>query len=394
MEIPGGSGVRAMQRQTRDWTDTGSWAMNDNGGAGNAPADVRASPDVFAVVLNWDGWRHTIECLESLQLLSLPLRRIVVVDNGSTDDSVEQIRAWARGDVPVNSAVLGEAQGAKPVVWVEYERSAAEAGGVAEMEANLEAVPPDRRLVVVKAGENLGFAGGMNLGIRYACACGADYVWLVNNDTVVAPDALTRLVNAVSEMDCLGIAGPLELDYYQPERVVDSVGAVRPWKGVIGGAPEALRFDSKGRAEVELLSGFSMFVNIAAICAVGMMDERFFMYVEDTEWCVRMRRKGWKLMYVRSAKVWHKGSQSTGWGSPLMYYYTTRNQLRLFSMHFPYAVPCAVGRSMLRMAKLLRHRKWSQCKAAGRGLLDWARGRFGRLNAEPRNRGSALVPEL
>jgi GT2 family glycosyltransferase len=238
-------------------------------------------------------------------------------------------------------------------------------------------------LTVIRTGENLGFAGGMNVGIRYACERGADFVWLLNNDTVVAPDALTRLVDGIRDLDRVGIAGPVELDYSHPERVVGSIGVVRPWKGATGGIPRALHFGAQGCATVELISGFSMLVNVAAIHAVGVMDERFFLYAEETEWCVRMRRGGWKVVYVPASKVWHKGSQSTGWGSPLMYYYVTRNQLRLFAMHFPYAVPFALARSVLRMVKLLRHGRWPQCKAAGRGLLDWARGRLGRLPAGP-----------
>jgi GT2 family glycosyltransferase len=338
-------------------------------------------PKVAIIVLNWNGWRDTIECLESLQRLTYPaVDRIILVDNGSTDDSLEKIKAWARGEIPVVSSVLSGASAAKPVTWVEYTQSVAEQGGCAEKEYLLRAAPAGRRLVIIQIEENLGFAGGMNVGIKYAGTQGAEYVWLVNNDTVVAPDALTNLVSRIVGMDSVGIAGPLELDYYHPRKVVDSVGIVRPWRGVIGGASKFLRFDERGCANVELVSGFNMLVSVTALRDVGLMDEQLFLYAEDTEWCIRMRRKGWKLVYIPASQVWHKGSQSTGWGSPLMYYYTTRNQLRLFSMYFPYFVPCAFARSMLRAIKLLGHRKWAQSLAVVEGCLDWAMGRYGRAS--------------
>ncbi|HNR23889.1 MAG TPA: glycosyltransferase family 2 protein [Candidatus Bipolaricaulis anaerobius] len=271
---------------------------------------------------------------------------------------------------------------------VEYDCLTAEAGGIAEEEASLEAAPPERRLVLIKTGENLGFAGGMNVGVRYACAVGADYAWLINNDTVVASDALATLVEALKGRPWLGIAGPLELDYFEPGKVVDSVGVVRPWRGVIGGVPRDLPLDCQGCANVELLSGFNLFVRCDAVRAVGLMDERFFLYCEDAEWCVRMRKKGWQLLYISTARVWHKRSQSTGWGSPLMYYYTTRNQLRLFSMHFPYAVPAALVRSGLRALKLACYRRWSQCRGVVRGCWDWMRGKLGMAQIQPSRRGA------
>lgn len=335
-------------------------------------------PRVVAIVLNWNGWQDTVECLESLQGLKYPAQRVVLVDNGSTDDSLEQIKAWARGEIRVVSPVLGGSPAVKPVVWVEYERGLAEAGGAAEEESVLEAARADRRLVIIRTERNLGFAGGMNVGIRYACVRGAEYVWLLNNDTVVEAGTLTDLISAIADLDSVGIAGPLCLDYYQPQSVVDSIGVIRPWRGVIGGVPKTLRLDERGRADVELIYGFNMLVSAASMRAAGLMDERFFLYVEETEWCVRMRRKGWRLVYVSTSRAWHKGARSTGWGSSLMYYYIARNQLWLFSMHFPYAVPCALARSALRAMKLLRHRRWVQWRAVIQGCLDWARGRFGR----------------
>lgn len=341
------------------------------------------SPLVCAVVLNWNGWRDTIECLETLRFQTSPVHRLVVVDNGSTDDSLYRVKAWARGEVVLDSQEAQSKHERMPMVLVEYDRLTAEAGGFPEAETRLAAVPPEQRLVLVTIGQNLGFAGGMNVGIRYACALGADYVWLINNDTVVAPDALAALLKAAAGRPRSGLLGPLELDYFKPQRVVDSVGVVRPWRGVIGGAARNLQLNEQGCASAELLSGFCVLARCEAIHAVGFMDDRFFLYCEDTEWCLRMRLRGWDLLHVAAARVWHKGSQSTGWGSPLMYYYTTRNQLRLFTVYFPYAVPAAMARTAGRAVKLAIGGRWRECLAVVRGFGHWIRGRFGRFPEDP-----------
>ena len=146
---------------------------------------------VYIVLVNWNGWRDTIECLESVFRLDYPDFMVVGCDNASGDDSLAQIKSWAAGTLVIRAknpalAELVEPAIPKPVEWVEYDRPTAEAGGSPDNDA---------RLVLIRTGGNLGFAGGNNVGIRFALAHDdCTHVWLLNNDTVAPPDSLSHLV--------------------------------------------------------------------------------------------------------------------------------------------------------------------------------------------------------
>ena len=165
------------------------------------PVREPSSPVVVVSILNWNGWRHTVECLRSVRRLEYPNDLVLVVENGSDDDSLEQLRAWAHAHAP-------EAEG-----LAEYCREQALAGGDRSREAGLERCASNCRLVLVTNEENLGFAGGNNVAIQYALGRPqpADYVLLLNNDAIVKPDSLTRLVEA-GEASGAGIVGALIKD--------------------------------------------------------------------------------------------------------------------------------------------------------------------------------------
>jgi GT2 family glycosyltransferase len=151
---------------------------------------------VYIILVNWNGWSDTLACLESLVLLNYPDFRIVVCDNGSTNDSSLRIRQWMHS---------------RPERFAEYSRSVGEHGGDGG---------EDAPLVLINTGSNLGFAGGSNVGIRYAMARGdGDYCWLLNNDTVTEPDALSHLVTRMQEDQSIGICGSTLRLYAKQERV-------------------------------------------------------------------------------------------------------------------------------------------------------------------------------
>ena len=159
-----------------------------------APSNM---PRVYIVLLNWNGWGDTIECLESLFRLRYPDYRVVVCDNGSEDGSIDRIRDWAEGRLDVWVPPRVEARSLstppveKPIPYSEYGQ-AAEAGGRSGVDAPL---------VLIRTGGNLGFAGGTNVGLRYGLAKGdLDYAWILNNDTVSRSDALGHLVRRM-ELD-------------------------------------------------------------------------------------------------------------------------------------------------------------------------------------------------
>jgi len=241
-----------------------------------------SAPHVLIVVLNWNGLADTLACLESMRRLEYPAYEVLVVDNGSSDGSPAAIR----------------------------ERF------------------PD--VTLIETGENLGFAGGNNVGIRHALEIGADYVLLLNNDTEVSPDFLSRLVEAAEADSQVGMAGPTIYYYDRPE-VIWSAGGEIDWRrgctrmvglderddGQFGGAPR----------EVDFITGCAVLVRATALRQAGLLDERFFMYYEEVEWCVRTRRAGFRIVHVPQAHIWHKIAPSAQSDSPRVHYYMTRNRL-------------------------------------------------------------------
>lgn len=240
-----------------------------------------ALPLVGVIVLNYNGCRDTLACLRSLEQVQYPNMRIVVVDNNSTDDSVGALRATY----------------------------------------------PD--LTLIETGANLGFAAGNNVGIRYALNLGAEYLLLLNNDTEVAPDFLDALVRTGVDDPTVGVVGP-KIYYYDHPQMIWSVGGTIDWqRGRTSMRGLDLvddgQFDQP--VEVDFVTGCALFVRRAAVEAAGLMDERFGMYYEETEWCVRIARAGWRILYVPTSHLWHKIQPVRQDQSPRITYYMTRNRL-------------------------------------------------------------------
>ena len=171
--------------------------------------------DTYIILLNWNGWRDTVECLESLLRLGDDNFRIVVCDNASSDDSWEQIKAWAQGGIAVRAPNreldrFSSPPVRKPVAYCELSGAAADLG----------AIGADTRLILIQTGANLGFAAGSNVGLRLALKDrDCEFCWLLNTDTVVAPDSLAALRKTVKQNPDIGICGSLTFSYYSPNEV-------------------------------------------------------------------------------------------------------------------------------------------------------------------------------
>lgn len=246
------------------------------------------------LILNWNGWRDTIECLESIQQSVGVSFRIVVCDNDSLDHSLDKIVVWATA-------------GGKP--FVRYDRVQAESGGQAE-----ESAP----LVLIQTGANLGFAGGNNVGLRYCLAHGGfDYVWVLNNDTVVAPDALAQLVARMQRDPAIGMCGSKLIFYHQPGQVQAYGGsAFDARRGVVVPIGQFSPVDASCdvaavEAQTAYVVGASMLVSTPFLQSVGLMCEDYFLYFEEIDWAFRARGK-FTLAYADASVVWHKEGGSIG----------------------------------------------------------------------------------
>lgn len=239
------------------------------------------SPSVACVVLNWNGWADTINCVQALNRIEYPSLTTIVVDNGSTNDSVSRIRAACPG------------------------------------------------LMLIETGRNLGFGPGMNVGLRYVLTQEAQYVWLLNNDTVPDPRCLEALVAKAQSDPSLGAIGSRLLYAHDTSKVQAwGGGRVNTW---IGYAKHATSMQSD--AWFDYITAASVLLPRRALEDVGLFDESFFLYWEDTDLCFRLRARGWSLGVASSAIVLHKENASTGGRRELVDRYSTDTGIRFLLKH-------------------------------------------------------------
>lgn len=295
-------------------------------------------PKVAIIILNWNGWKDTIECLESVFRNTYPNYQIIVVDNGSADGSMNKIKAWAGGKQEVLTPestyplyYLSHPPIKKPIPYLDYTREEVEEGGNFKLEEkitkelqeqvkiNTEEFNPTtfHPLIFIQIGENLGFAGGNNVGLRYALARDDfDYVWLLNNDTVIKPNALTEMVKRMQEKPDAGICGSTLPYYYEPEKIWALGGATyNKWlarqKHIGQDQPTNQAIDSKLiEHDIDYITGASMLVSRSFLKDIGLMNEEYFLYFEEPDWAARARKK-YSMVYAPNSFVYHKAGVST-----------------------------------------------------------------------------------
>lgn len=327
---------------------------------------------VFILILNFNRWRETVECLESIQQLTYPNYRIVVIDNGSTDGSMEKIKAWAAGELFTESAFFTYNASTKPVKCIEYDGATAEAGGLPGLEAEIEAMPPNGRIVLIETAANLGYAGGNNVGIKYALARGAQYVWLLNNDTVVRGDALTEMTRQMEQGYRNGVVGS-KLLYYDRPGIIQAAGGGRFhfWTGL----PRHYGWLDRDEGQWDkpfhphYVTGASILVRRQCFEDVGLLDESFFMYGEDIDWQMRAKKKGWEMLYCPRSVVYHKENATMGYKGSLAEFYGTRANIRLCRKYAPWTLPSATFVNALRAVRRLANGDWSRASAVLRGIV-------------------------
>jgi len=345
---------------------------------GPAPPSSLTTPSVYIILVNRNRGQLTLECLESVFRLSYPNFRVILVDNGSSDDSAARFRDWAEGrDEPPSPLPTHGWIFARPL-----HRPDRHAILTAEMLPG-EIGPTDAPLVVVLAGRNLGFPGANNLAIELAQARGdADFFWLLNNDTLVAPDALDELVRSAEVNSKVGVVGSKVLFHDRPETVeLAAGGRFLPWCAQSrhsGANLPAAAADATGK--LDYVCGASMLIRSTLLDSVGRLEDSYFLYGEDVDFCLRATRAGWKLAYAPRSRVWHVGGATTPHKSPVQDYYAVRNSLALVRRFHPSLLPaalaCTVARSVL--PKLLRS-EWPRLVATVGGLRDACTGRRGEL---------------
>ena len=303
---------------------------------------------VSIIIVNWNRLKDTLECLKSLENIKTGFNiELVIIDNASTDGSPKKIREY------FNNHLLGK---------------------------------KDFSFNLIENRINLGFCGGNNIGIGYALKNNADFILLLNNDTLVDGNFLLNLTGVFGKYPDAGIVSPKiyfrggyefhKSRYKKTDlgKVIWYAGGDIDWKNVYGsnhGVDQVDHGQFDKITETDFATGACMIIRRQVIEDIGMLDEKYFMYFEDDDLSVRAKKAGWKVLYAPKAHIWHKVSQSSGIGGPLNDYFITRNRL-LFGMRYAsLRTRFALYRESLKL--LSKGRKWQK-----KGVIDFYFRKFGR----------------
>lgn len=261
--------------------------------------------------MQWNSWRDTSQCVASLQELKYENSRVILVDNGSTDDSAYRIRQ----EFP--------------------------------------------SLDIVETGKNLGFAGGCNYGIRRALSEGTDYVWLLNPDTTVDPEALDALVDKAESNPQVGAVGSAIYCMDAPARLQAwGGGYVNFWTG------RARHFLAPvADTSIQYITGASLLVPQRVLQTTGLLDEKIFLYWEDTEYSWRLRAAGWKLAVASESRVLHKSMSKSRSKSARQDSFYNASAVRFFRQYSPTPLVSVWLGASLRIAKRLLLGQWEGARA-------------------------------
>ncbi|WP_263367665.1 glycosyltransferase family 2 protein [Edaphobacter bradus] len=281
-----------------------------------------ASPSVCCVIVNWNGWQDTLDCLSSLRTQDYRNLQIVVVDNGSTNDSAGRIRS---------------------------------------------AFP---EVTLIETGKNLGFPKGCNVGIQTALAGSAEFVWLLNNDTVCPQDTLRKLVRRAMASPEAGLVGTVLLYAHDPTQVQAwGGGKVRPWIAYSTHFHAPVKFDKNCYTTFA-----SVLARRAMLEEVGLLYEGFFMYCDDTDLCLRMQETHWKIVMAEDTAVLHKEGASTPKSQkPFMTKTITVSSLRFIRRHSRLALIGMPLYLALRSGNRIVQRDWNGLRAVWQGATEFVR---------------------
>lgn len=243
-------------------------------------------PFVYIILVNYNGYKYTIECVNSLGKINYRNYKIIIVDNASSDNSLTILKQ------KLNDCII------------------------------------------IDSKENLGFAGGNNLGIKYALHHNGDYIMLLNNDTLVKTDFLDNMLNSFNKDNKIGLVG-CKIMYHPEKDIIWYGGGYIDWFKFIGVHYEMKQVD-KGQCdtekEIDFITGCCMLIKREVFEKSGLLSEDYFMYFEDVDFCVKVRNVGYKIWYNPKAVIYHKvGFSSGGEESPFSIEWCTRN--RLFFMN-------------------------------------------------------------
>nr|WP_064123796.1 glycosyltransferase family 2 protein [Halotalea alkalilenta] len=312
---------------------------------------------VYIVILNWQGAQDTIACLRSLFAMSGQRFRLLVCDNRSQDDSYEVIKRWFEAQAPDDRMQLS---------LLELSAQEASRHVVDERESCL---------YLIQTGANLGFAGGNNVGIRMALnQPDMEYVWLLNNDTEVAPDCLSKMVERCREDPSIGICGAKLVYAHDRGKLQGLGGCYNPWlcttRHYEAWSPSEGHYDrALVEDQIDYVIGASMLLSRSLLEQVGMLREDYFLYYEELDLCLRAKGR-FRLGVSLDSVVYHKEGASTASGtSALSDYYIVRNRLKLTRRFHPLRLPIVWASLFLVWLNRLRRGEYAKARVVARIIV-------------------------
>ncbi|MCL4559665.1 MAG: glycosyltransferase family 2 protein [Chloroflexi bacterium] len=279
-------------------------------------------PEINLILLNWNGWRDTLACLESLRSMDYPAEclQITIIDNGSTDESLAHLEALA---------------------------------GVS----------------LLRSPVNLGYAGGNNLGIRQALSKGREWILLLNNDTIVGSSFIMEMLQIFEKDPDAGIVCPKIYYHDRPDTFWYAGGKFRSPRliGEMVGMGEIDRGQFDQARQVDFAVGACMLIHAPVFAKIGLLDENFVAYEEDIDFSYRARQAGFSIWYQPAAKIWHKVSASTQADPPQRVYLSAQSRALFFRKHIRGAsVLLVVGLEAMRLVRVMARSLWQGKLELGR----------------------------
>lgn len=295
--------------------------------------DSNAPSSVAIIVLNWNGYSHSLICLRSLSQVNYPNLKIILVDNGSVDGSVQKLKDEFRD-----------------VTFLENQN-------------------------------NLGFTGGNNAGIEYALNQEFDHILLLNNDTTVMPDFLEKLVSLLESYPQAGMVQPLILFEDNKNKIWSAGGKYNSFNGnsITQGDRKNVDNFSLTISELDWATGCCILVSSRLVKEIGLLQNSYFAYFEDVDWSLRARKAGYKILLQPESIIYHEGSAASkkqfdeGILSPTVFYLHSRNQLFQLRRHvtLPHSLlawPYQLGKYFIWMVYFGLRGRFKKLRAVARGI--------------------------
>ena len=304
---------------------------------------------VFIVILNYNSWQDTIECLHSLINVNYQNYNIVIVDNDSTDASIKKIKQY------MIEKKVGHIFFKSPEESMSYKN-------------NISFVS------LIQSSYNGGYGYGNNIGVKYALSNEADYVLILNNDTIVDPNFLKPMVNICENDKKVGIVAGKILFYDRQDIIWFNGGKFSPYTGKV----KHCNFKEKDIGQtppehITFMTGCMMLISRKTIENVGFLNEEYFMYVEDLEFSQRVIKYGYRLAVTQNSRIWHKiGNSSGGQLSCFSFYFRTRNKIKFIRDYVNFAFkPVAYFYTIIiDFLRLIKIRRFDLIKSHIKGIKD------------------------